>query len=110
MADAQLRLEGQECVIPSVEAPRAAPGTETVRLIKKPFRMNLRIERSGCRFAVRTTDSVPAIDLELFHDVPSIETISVSFELLSGVSLEQAKTLVNAMNERIVGVAVFPKP
>jgi hypothetical protein len=72
--------------------------------------MNLRIEHSGCRFAVRTTDSVPAIDLELFHDVPSIETISVSFELLSGVSLEQAKTLVNAMNERIVGVAVFPKP
>ncbi len=69
----------------------------------------MRIERSGCRFAVRVTDSVPAIDLELFHDVPSIETISVSFELLSGVSVEQAKMLVNAMNEKIVGVAVIPK-
>ena len=31
-----------------------------------------------------------------------------AFELLGGVTLEQARTLVDAMNERIVGIVVAP--
>ena len=50
------------------------------------------------------------IQLELFHDtVSGMRAISVGFELLSGVALDQAKILVDAMNERIVGVVVTPK-
>jgi len=67
-------------------------------------------ERSGSRFVVRTDEGKPVIQLELFHDtVSGMRAISVGFELLSGVALDQAKILVDAMNERIVGVVVTPK-
>jgi hypothetical protein len=41
--------------------------------------------------------------------VPALKPLSVGFELLSGTTLTQAKTLVDAMNERIVGIIVAPK-
>jgi hypothetical protein len=41
--------------------------------------------------------------------VSGLKALSVGFELLSGTTLEQAKTLVDTMNERIVGVIVTPK-
>ena len=50
------------------------------------------------------------IELELFHDtVSGLRSVSVGFELLSGTTLEQAKRLVDGMNERIVGVIVTSK-
>ena len=64
--DAHKALDQYECQVPSVESPKAAPGTETTRLIRKPFNMTLRAERSGCRFAVAKTDEgKPVIQLEL---------------------------------------------
>ena len=109
--DAREELDQHECHVPSVEAPRAAPGTETMRLIRKPFKMTPRTERSGSRFAVANTDDgMPLIRLELFHEtVSSLKPLAIGFEMLSGTTLEQARTLVDAMNERIVGVAVTPK-
>jgi hypothetical protein len=109
--DAHVELDQYECQVPSVEAPRAAPGTETTRLIRKPYKMTLKTERSGIRFVVADTgDGRPFIRLELFHDtVPSLGSLTVGFEMLSGTTPEQARTLVEAMNERIVGVAVTPK-
>jgi hypothetical protein len=72
--------------------------------------MTLRTERSGSRFVARTDDGEPLIYLELFHDtVSGLKALSVGFELLSGTTLEQAKALVDTMNERIVGVIVAPK-
>jgi hypothetical protein len=109
--DAHLALDQYQCQIPSLEAPRTHPGTETVRVIKKPFNMTLRAERSGCRFAVaKTDDGKPVIELELFHDTVShLRSLTVGFEVLGGVTPEQARTLVGSMNERIVGVIVTPK-
>ena len=108
---AQGELDQYECHVPSVEAPSAAPGTETMRLIRKPFKMTPRTERSGSRFVVANTDDgMPLIRLELFHEtVSSLKLLAIGFEMLSGTNLEQARTLVDAMNERIVGVAVTPK-
>jgi hypothetical protein len=65
-------------------------------------------ELSGCRFLLSKTDAgIPIIKLELFHNTaPSLKGLTVGFELLSGVSLDQAKTLVDAMNERIIGVMI----
>jgi hypothetical protein len=104
------QLEPYECLVPAVEAPRAEPGTETVGLMKKPYKMTPKSERSGSRFVVRTDEGKPVIQLDLFHDtVSGMRAISVGFELLSGVTLDQAKILVDAMNERIVGVIVIPK-
>jgi hypothetical protein len=109
--DAHKELDQYECQVPSVESPRAAPGTETTRLIRKPFNMTLRAERSGCRFAVAKTDEgKPVIQLELFHDTVShLRSLTVGFEVLGGVIPEQARTLVDLMNEKIVGVIVTPK-
>jgi len=72
--------------------------------------MALKTERSGIRFVAKTDDSKPVIQLDLFHDtVSGLRSLSVGFELLSGTTLEQARALVDAMNERIVGVIVMPK-
>jgi len=100
-----------ECPVPSVEAPTAAPGTETMRLIRKPYKMTLKAERVGSRFVVANTDdSKPLIRLELLNDaVASLRSLSVELELLSGTTPEVARTLVDVMNESIVGVVVTPK-
>jgi hypothetical protein len=101
-------LGQHECTVPFVEASRSEPGTETKRLIRKPYKMTLRTERSAGRFvAIRTEDGYPAIRLELFHDTISpLRSVTVGFEVLSGTTAEQVKSLVDAMNERIVGVIV----
>ena len=68
-------------------------------------------ERGGCRFVVtKTDDGKPMIQLELFHDTVSVlRSVKVEFEVLSGTSVEQARILVGAMNEMILGVIVTPK-
>lgn len=67
-------------------------------------------ERSGCRFVARTDQGKPVLRLDLFHDtVSGLKSVSVGFELLSGTTLQQSKALVDAMNDRIVGVIVTPK-
>jgi len=68
-------------------------------------------QRGGCRFVVTKTDQgMPMIQLELFHDTVSrLKGFSVGFEVLSGTTLDQVKTLVDEINERIVGVIVTPK-
>jgi hypothetical protein len=109
--DAHVELDQYECMVPSVEAPRAAPGTETTRLIRKPYKMTLKAERGRSRFVVANTDDgKPLIRLELLNDtVASLRSLSVELELLSGTTPEVARTLVDVMNERIVGVVVTPK-
>ena len=109
--DAHKALDQYECQVPSVERPRAAQGTETIRLMRKPFNMTLRAERSGCRFVVAKTDEgKPVIKLELFHDTVShLRSLTVGFEVLGGVTPEQARRLVDLMNEKIVGVIVTAK-
>ena len=108
--DAQVEMEKYDCLPPFVETSGAAPGEDTVRLIRKPFKMTLKPERSGSRFVVGHIDAgKPVIQLELFHDtVSGLKALSVGFELLSGTTAAQAKALVDAMNERIVGVIVTP--
>ncbi|MGA9814576.1 MAG: hypothetical protein WBQ64_17455 [Terriglobales bacterium] len=72
--------------------------------------MRLRTERSAGRFVARSDEGTPVIQLELFHDtVPGLKAVSIAFELLSGTTAQQATALVEAMNDRIVGVIVTPK-
>jgi hypothetical protein len=108
---AQTSLNQYECTVPSVDVSGSVPGTETKRLIRKPYKMTLKTERSGSRFvAAQTHDGGPSIRLELFHDsVPSLKSFIVGFELLSGTTPAQLKALLDVMNERIVGTIVTPK-
>jgi hypothetical protein len=69
----------------------------------------MKSERGGCRFVVTTDEGKPQIRLELFHDtVSSLRSTKVEFEVLSGTTADQARTLVGAMNEMILGVIVTP--
>jgi hypothetical protein len=71
--------------------------------------MTPKTERSGCRFIAKTDGAKPVIQLELFYDtVPGLRSLSAALELRSGTTLERARTLVDKMNERIVGVIVAP--
>ena len=108
--EAETELDQYDCNLPVSDISGSAPGTETIRLMRKPYKMTLRKERSGSRFVARTDEGKTVIGLELFHDtVPALKPLSVGFELLSGTTLEQAKKLVDDMNERIVGIVVVPK-
>jgi hypothetical protein len=109
--EAHVELDQYDCRLTSVEVPSAPPGTATTRLIRKPYKMTLKTERSGSRFVVANTDDGrPLIRLELFHDtVAGLKSIAVGFEVLSGTTLEQTRNLADKMNERIIGVAVSPK-
>jgi hypothetical protein len=74
--------------------------------------MTPRTERAGSRFVLANTDDGrPLIRPVLFHDtVSSLKSLTVGFEVLSGTMPEQARTLVDVMNERIVGVAARRRP
>jgi hypothetical protein len=108
--DARTNLDQYECTVPSIEVSRSVPGAETKRLIRKPYKMTLKTERSGSRFvAARTEDGGPSIRLELFHDsVPALKFLTVGFEVLRGTTSEQLKALLDVMNERIVSTIVTP--
>ena len=48
--------------------------------------------------------------MELFHNtVPHLAAIALNFEVLSGITLEQTRDLIEKMNDQIVGVVVTPK-
>ena len=42
LSDAQKEMEKYDCVLPYAEVSGSAPGEETARLIRKPFKMNLK--------------------------------------------------------------------
>jgi hypothetical protein len=109
--EANLELDQYDCQLTSVEALSAPPGTATTRLIRKPYKMTVKTERSGSRFVLANgDDGRPLIRLDLFHDtVADLKSITLEFEVLSGTTSEQTRVLVDAMNERIVGVAVSRK-
>ncbi len=73
-----------------------------------PAMENPDVQRSGCRLkAVNGTDGKPVIRVELFHQtVPLLAGTTVEFELLAGTTMAQARTLVDAANDRILNVVV----
>jgi len=69
---------------------------------------NTEVQRSGCRFkAVNGPDGKPVIRVELFHQtVPLLGGATVEFELLAGTTMAQARSVVDAANERVLNVVV----
>jgi len=52
----------------------------------------------------------PAIEMEMFHNtVPHLAAVTLSFEVLSGITIEQTRDLIEKMNDQIVGMVVTPK-
>src|SRR4051794_31729458 len=107
--EAQSTLEKYDCGPRSEDFSSAAPWTETVRLIRKPYKTTPRIEKSGCRFVVVESVHSAEIKLELFHEMPSLKALPISFEVLRGITVEDARALADRMNEKILGIIVAPK-
>lgn len=66
------------------------------------------VGRSGCSFSAdKTVDGKARINLKLFHDtIPALAGSAIEFELLTGTTVEQARRLVETMNERILSVTI----
>jgi hypothetical protein len=67
-----------------------------------------RVERGTCRFVARENgDGKPVIRVELFHGTVSLlNNASISFNLLGGISLQQAKKITESLNENVLDIAV----
>ena len=67
-----------------------------------------RTERGTCRFvAEKGEGGKPVLRLELFHGTVSVlRDATLSFNLLGGMSLEQAKKLADSLNENVLDVSV----
>jgi hypothetical protein len=72
---------------------------------------NNNVERGGCRFILKKTgDDKPLIVMEPFHQTVSrLVGITLSLEVLGGITPEQTRDLVEKMNDQIIGVVVAPK-
>jgi len=69
-------------------------------------------ERAGCRFMAKAqANGTPSIELDVFHNtVPSLSGLNIGFDILSGITLQQVRDLVDKMNEQVIGLVVTPKP
>src|SRR2546429_223331 len=69
------------------------------------------IERGSCRFNLRkTSEGKPVIEMEMFHNtVALLAAVTLSFEVLGGITIEQTRDLIEKMNDQIVGVALTPR-
>jgi len=59
--------------------------------------------RSNCRFMVQQAGGKPFLAVQLFHDtIPLLKGASLGFDLLGGISVEQAKKLAEMLNEHVL--------
>ena len=67
-----------------------------------------RTERGTCRFiAEKGEGNKPVIRMELFHNTISVlNHATLAFNLLSGISLEQAKKIADSLNENILDASL----
>lgn len=64
-------------------------------------------ERAGAGFAIGRQGESPIIEIRPHHDtISALKGIQVGFELLNGISVEQARKIVDVLNENIVGLLV----
>jgi hypothetical protein len=61
-------------------------------------------ERSNCHFAVqRTSDGKPVLVVQLYQDsIPTLKGTTLGFDLLGGISVEQAKKVAEMLNEHVL--------
>jgi len=67
----------------------------------------VKIQKSNCRFqAGKAADGKPTIKLEIFQTVASLGGKTVEFELMGGTTLQEAKTLAEAVNDRVIAIVL----
>ena len=69
---------------------------------------DIRIERGTCRFVANKDEGGrPIITLQFFHGTVSVlNHATLSFNLLGGLTLDQAKKMADGLNENVLDASV----
>jgi hypothetical protein len=66
-----------------------------------------KVERAGVGFGLGRQDGLIVLEVHPHHDViPTLRGVKIGFELLNGITAEQAKRVLTALNEKVIGVLV----
>jgi hypothetical protein len=66
-----------------------------------------KIEKAGVGFAIAQQGGL-VIEVRPHHDtISAFCGVQISFELLNGISLEQAKKILEVLNENVIGLSVI---
>ncbi len=66
-----------------------------------------KIERAGVGFGIGRRNGSMVIEVRTHHDIiAALKGVQVDFELLNGITQEQAKKILNVLNENIIGLSV----
>lgn len=66
-----------------------------------------KIERAGVCFGLGRAARSTTIEVRPYHDtISALRGVQLSFELLNGITPEQAKKILGFLNENVIGVAV----
>ena len=77
------------------------------RKIEAADTANVAIEKAGVSFSIRRPGGPIVIDCRLHHDtISALKGVQVALELLNGISVEQAKRIVDVLNENVLGILV----
>ena len=64
-----------------------------------------KIEKAGISFAINRQAVPIVVEVRPHHDtISAFKGVQVAFELLNGTTLDQAKKILDVLNENIVGV------
>ncbi len=67
-----------------------------------------KIEKAGVCFGAGKLGGPIMVEVRLNHDtIPALRGVQISFELLNGITLAQAKKLADTLNENVIGVVVI---
>jgi hypothetical protein len=66
-----------------------------------------KIERAGVGFGIGRQGGSIVVDVRPHHDtISALRGVQVGFELLNGITIEQAKKTLDVLNENVIGVFV----
>ena len=66
-----------------------------------------KIQRAGVGFGIGRQGGSIIVEVHPHHDtISALRGVQVGFELLNGITLEQAKKIVDVLNENVIGVSV----
>lgn len=64
-----------------------------------------KVERAGVGFGIGRQSGSIILEVRPHHDtISALRGVQIGFELLNGITLEQAKKILDVLNENVVGV------
>jgi hypothetical protein len=70
-----------------------------------------KIEKAGISFGISRQPGPIVVEVRPHHDtITAFKGVQVAFELLNGITLDQAKKILDVLNENVVGVVVTTTP